>query len=123
VYLWLADAVSGSANRAHVLCGSWATGVGIENFHFDEFVLEGGHVNCNGFSVAGDSHNIRGRRIDAGTSTRIGRAFMAHWANFDDHYNSGGTYQHADGAGPTTHPHDIVIDEVVGDLELSTGDF
>jgi len=122
-FLQLADAGSGTANRAHVLCGRWDTGEGIENFHFDEFVLEGGHTNCNGFSVAGDSHNIRGRRIDAGTSTKIGRAFMAHWANFDDHYLSSGTYQHAGGAGYTTHPYDIVIDEVVGDLTLSTGDF
>ena len=122
-YLRLAAAASGTANRAHVLCGRWDTGAGIENFHFGEFVLEGGHTNCNGFSIAGDSHNIRGRKIDAGTSTNIGRAFLAHWANFNDHYNSGGIYQHATGAGYTTHPHDIVIDEVVGELSVSTEEY
>src|SRR3546814_773695 len=49
---------------------------------------------------------------------------MAHWANFNDHFNSGGTYQHAVGATPTTHPHDIIIDEVSsGNLTCNTGDF
>lgn len=122
-YLYLPYAESGSANRGHIVYGNWATGVGFENFHFDEFVFEGGHPNTNAFAVAGGSRNIRGNLLDAGTSTVIGRVFLAHWANFDDHYNSGGIYQHANDATPTTHPHDIYIEEVRGDLTVSAGDF
>gem|GEM_PF-6947551 len=48
---------------------------------------------------------------------------MTHWGNFAQHYLSGGTYQHAAGAGPTTHPHDIHVGEVVGNLTASIGDF
>lgn len=120
--LHLEDLGAAAAYRAHMLCGRWDTGEGPTNLSFDEIYLEGGHDNCNGVAVASGS-NIRINKIDAGTTTKIGRAFMAHWSNFDDHYLSGGTYQHAPGAGPTVHPHDIHIGEIVGDITISSGDF
>ncbi|WP_368928347.1 hypothetical protein [Mixta calida] len=123
VYVYMVDSPGAAAFRAHVLLGNWTTGQGINGFTFDEFVLEGGHSNINGVAIAGDCYNIRGNRIDAGTSTVIGRALMTHWANFAQHFLSGGTYQHATDAGPTTHPHDIHIGEVVGNLTASIGDF
>jgi len=123
VYIYMVDSPGAAAFRAHVLLGNWTTGAGVNDFTFDEFILEGGHLNINGVAIAGDSYGIRGRRIDAGTSTVIGRALMSHWGNFAQHYLSGGIYQHASGAGPTTHPHDIHIGEVVGNLTASIGDF
>ncbi|MFR0653349.1 phage head-binding domain-containing protein [Pantoea sp. SIMBA_079] len=123
VYIYLVDSPGAAAFRAHLLLGNWTTGAGVNNFTFDELVLEGGHSNINGVAIAGDSYNIRGNRIDAGTSTVIGRALMTHWGNFAEHYLSGGTYRHASGAGPTTHPHDIHVKEVVGNLTASIGDF
>lgn len=123
IYVYLVDSPGAAAFRAHVLLGNWTTGEGINDFTFDEFILEGGHSNINGVAIAGDSYNIRGNRIDAGNSTVIGRALMTHWGNFAQHYLSGGKYQHAAGAGPTTHPHDIHVKEVVGNLTASIGDF
>lgn len=123
VYVYLVDSPGAAAFRAHVLLGNWTTGAGVNGFTFDEFILEGGHSNINGVAIAGDSYNIRGNRIDVGNSTLIGRALMTHWGNFAGHYLSGGSYQHAAGAGPTTHPHDIHVKEVVGNLTASIGDF
>lgn len=124
IRLWMSDSPGAGAYRAHVLCGRYDTGVGISGFTFDEISMSGGHVNCNGFSVAGNSRNIRGKRVSCGDSSTIGRVFMAHWGNFDQHYNSGGTYQHLGGATPTTHPHDIIIDEVEsGLITTASADF
>lgn len=120
--LYLEDFGAAAAYRAHMLVGRWDTGEGPANLSFDEIYLEGGHDNCNGVAVASGS-NILINKIDAGETTKIGRPFMVHWSNFDGHYLNSGTYQHSAGAGPTIHPHDIHIGEIVGDITVNVSDF
>jgi len=113
-----------AAYRAHSLMGRMDTGEGPSNIVFGELVLEGGHYNINGFAVVGNTHNIRGERIQCGNSNKIGRLFIAHWGNFNDHNKPGSTYQHVAKGDPTTHPHDIKINEVfAGDLTCKASDF
>ncbi|QHM75400.1 hypothetical protein C7M52_01354 [Mixta theicola] len=123
VYLYMIDSPGAAAFRAHCLIGNWTTGIGVNNFTFDEFILEGGHTNVNSVAIAGSSCGIRGNRIDAGKSKVIGRVLMTHWGNFSEHYLRQGIYQHSPDAGPTTHPHDIHIKEVLGDLTANISDF
>lgn len=116
---------SPTAYRGHVLVGDWQDGsIAPTNFRFDDLYFEGGHSNVNGLAVAGGASVIRGKSVRCGDSSKIGRLFMPHWGNFNQHFLSGGIYQHSVDAGPTTHPHDIIIDEVSsGVLSCGTGDF
>ncbi|AXF41546.1 hypothetical protein SHAb15599_00195 [Acinetobacter phage SH-Ab 15599] len=96
----------------------------ISGFYFDTLILKGGHFNCNGFVMAGGANLVRGKRIECGDSAVIGRVFMAHWGNFQDHYNDNGTYRHKVGWLPTTHPHDCIIEEIsAGNLTCDTNDY
>ena len=114
-----------TANRGHILVGDWSDpNIKPSGFFFDEIYIKGGHDNANGFAVAGAANNIRGKSIRCGDSALIGRLLMTHWGNFSQHFLSGGTYQHASGAVPTTHPNNIIIDEVsAGNISGNTGDF
>ncbi|MFC3771031.1 hypothetical protein [Paenibacillus sp. GCM10012303] len=96
----------------------------VRGFFFDTIRLVGGHFNCNGFVMAGGASLVRGKRIECGDSAVIGRVFMAHWGNFQQHYNDRGTYRHVAGWEPTTHPHDCIIDEIVaGNMTCNTNDY
>lgn len=96
----------------------------VRGFFFDTIRLVGGHFNCNGFVMAGGASLVRGKRIECGDSAVIGRVFMAHWGNFQQHYNDSGTYRHVAGWEPTTHPHDCIIDEIVaGNMTCNTNDY
>jgi len=114
-----------SANRGHVLVGDWMNGaVAPSGFQFDDLELDGGHMNCNGFAVAGGANQIRGNRIHCGDNDRIGRLFLAHWGNFAQHNKPGAQYLHVNGYGPTAHPHAISVREVSsGRLSCPTPDF
>ncbi|MGQ1157778.1 phage tail protein [Acinetobacter baumannii] len=96
----------------------------VRGFNFDTIKLKGGHFNCNGVVMAGGASLVRGKRIEMDDSAVMGRPFMAHWGNFDQHYNDNGTYRHVENWQPTTHPHDCIIDEIaVGNLTCNTDDF
>lgn len=114
-----------TANRGHILVGDYLNPLfNPSGFFFDDIKFEGGHFNCTAFGVAGGANNIKGRSLSCGDSDKIGRVFSAHWGNFNGHFLSGGVYQHAIGAGPTTHPHNIKIEEITsGELTVNTGDF
>ncbi|MEJ3621607.1 hypothetical protein [Brachymonas wangyanguii] len=97
----------------------------VSNVRMDTIVCLGGHNNANGVAAMGGASNIRIKRIECPTSAKYGRPFLAHWGNFQDHYYDSATsqYKHVVGALPTTHPHDIQIDEIVcGDLTFSGAD-
>jgi len=114
-----------TANRGHVLVGDWRdASVAPAGFQFDDIELEGGHMNSNGFAIAGGANNIRGNSIRCGDSDKIGRLFLAHWGNFAQHFKTGRKYTHAPGYMPTTHPHAISIREIsAGRLSCPTTDF
>ena len=114
-----------TAIRGHVLVGDWRDpSVAPSGFQFDDIELEGGHMNSNGFAVAGGANSIRGNSIRCGDSDKIGRLFLAHWGNFSQHFKAGRKYTHTLGYGPTTHPHAISIKEITaGRMSCPTTDF
>lgn len=115
-----------TAYRGHVLVGDWQDGsISPSGFRFDDIYLEGGHNNTNGFAVAGGANNIRGRSVKCGDNDKIGRLFMPHWGNFNDHYFDSATqlYQHRSGYGPTKHPNNIHVESIeAGNLTCNTTD-
>ena len=97
----------------------------VSNVRMDTIVCLGGHNNANGVAALGGASNIRIKRIECPSSAKYGRPFLAHWGNFQDHYydSAAGLYRHVAGALPTTHPHDIDIEEIVcGDLTYAGAD-
>lgn len=118
---------TGWGEKAHCRIDSFNnTTPQVKGFYFDTIVLEGGYFNCNGFVMAGGASLVRGKRIECGDSSVIGRVFMAHWGNFKHHsYNRTiNKYTHVPDYLPTTHPHDCIIDEVVtGKLTCNTNDY
>ncbi len=127
VRLSLVDSPGASSRRSPVMLGDIATGIGVTGFRFDTIEILGGHDNMNGFTCAGGTSNVRGKRLSCGDTATIGRLFLAHWGNFNDHYRESGTGStliHRPGYGPTTHPHDIEIEEVfAGDMTSTSTDF
>lgn len=115
-----------TAYRGHVLVGDWQDGtIAPKGFRFDDIYLEGGHNNTNGFAVAGGANDIRGNSIKCGDNDKIGRLFMPHWGNFNDHYYDtvAGVYQHRSGYQPTRHPNNIHIGSIEsGRLTCNTSD-
>ncbi|HDU7926722.1 TPA: phage tail protein [Acinetobacter baumannii] len=100
----------------------------VRGFYFDTLILKGGYHNCNGFVMAGGASLVRGKRIECGDSSLIGRVFMAHWGNFVDHrlvtVSGAKKYTHAENWRPTTHPHDCIIDEIyTGNLTCNSTDY
>ena len=106
------DDAPGSANKCWILLGDFQTGQGISNVYIDNVELLGGFNNCNGISIAGDTNSVVINKVDCSNTTKPGRVIMAHWGNFNDHYVNGGSYIHVNNYKPTTHPHNIKINEV-----------
>ena len=121
----MSDVSGGVGTRAPVVVGNIFTSAsGPKNFTFDVLYFSGGHTNMNGLAIYGDANNVYGGKVACDDTSKIARIVLAHWGNFNQHFLSGGTYQHAVGAAPTTHPHDVFIDEIVcGDMAVDTGDF
>ena len=116
---------TGHGGRCGLGIGNYNTGAGYSNIKIENVVITGGHSNCNGLFITGDSHNI-----DIGTVTipddgqnLIGRGVLLHWGNANDHYvpenpsddpnvntseTAGGKYYaHKPGWATSKHPHDV----------------
>lgn len=123
----MGNPTTGWGEKCHVRIDSfYNTSAQVKGFYFDTIKLVGGHFNCNGFVMAGGASLVRGKRIECGDSAVIGRVFMAHWGNFNQHYYDSTTqkYQHVANYSPTTHPHNCIIDEIVaGELTCTTSDY
>lgn len=119
--IWFIAATSpGHGGRCGLGIGNYNTGAGYSNIKIENVVITGGHSNCNGLFITGDSHDI-----DIGTVTikpdettgqnPIGRGVLLHWGNANDHwvveqsvsYGHGKNKVAGDNWGTTKHPHDV----------------
>ena len=109
------NAPAPGGSRAHVRIDSFFNlQPTVSNVHFGTVELRGGHLNANGFTVAGGGSNITVQEIIVPDNSMIGRPFMAHWGNFVDHTHdkANGAYRHAVVWRPTTHPNNIRIGKI-----------
>ncbi|WOJ29006.1 hypothetical protein R1917_13700 [Citrobacter koseri] len=106
----LGDTNAYAWQRAHVRIGEYDSGAGDSDIFIEDVTLLGGHIDCNGVFITGDSFNIEFGNIKIPDNAKIGRGFLAHWGGA-----SGLTYDVAtntvtwDGVTYTKHPHNITV--------------
>ncbi|HBL6929066.1 TPA: hypothetical protein LSH87_002028 [Citrobacter koseri] len=75
----LGDTNAYAWQRAHVRIGEYDSGAGDRDIFIEDVTLLGGHINCNGVFITGDSFNIEFGNIKIPDNAKIGRGFLAHW--------------------------------------------
>ena len=104
-------------NRCGVAFGSYDTGVGAHNCYIQDLVICGaGMKGGNGILITGDSSNLTFDKVTVPEGHNgVNVPFMIHWGNYLEHHphnfdpDDHNGYAHEEGAGVTTHPHDITI--------------
>lgn len=109
----LGDTNAYAWQRSHVRIGEYDSGDGDSDIFIDNVTLLGGHDNCNGIFVTGDSYNITINSITIPDNAKIGRGFLAHWGGASGlSYDTNTNTVTWDGVTYTKHPHNITINSM-----------
>ena len=114
-------------NRCGVAFGSYDTGVGAHNCYIQDLVIWGaGMKGGNGILITGDSSNLTFDKVTVPKEhSYVNVPFMIHWGNYLEHHphnfdpSDHNGYAHEEGAGVTTHPHDITIGVIESYADIS----
>ncbi|MGG1954393.1 hypothetical protein [Enterobacter cloacae] len=116
----LGDTNAYAWQRSHVRIGEYGTGAGDSDIYIEDVTLLGGHVDCNGIFITGDSFNIEFGKITVPDNAKIGRAFLAHWGGANGlSYDATTNTVTWDGVTYTKHPHNIRVNALnIGILSI-----